>query len=166
MSRRFVVSSGRFSRINSQKWAHQRKTPLPASCAYQNVQQTGLLTQGGQKPSWIDQLTSCSTDQKIIGIRGNRSIVKRDEKNERKRMYPEYQGTMSKNAGFICFCFSFSYSLTDIGWARAHLLIIQHQQSSKQSIVQQLWKFVIEWNIILISWTKYYNSSLEGMEYN
>ena len=29
--------------------------------------------------------------------------------------YPEYQGTMSKKSGFICFFFVFSYSSTDKG---------------------------------------------------
>jgi hypothetical protein len=32
---------------------------------------------------------------------------------------------MSKNSGFICFFFTFSYSLTDSGWVRAQLLIFK-----------------------------------------
>jgi hypothetical protein len=52
-----------------------------------------------------------------IKITSNTPLKYNSESNMEKKLYtyPEYQGTMSKNSGFICFFFTFSYSLTDSG---------------------------------------------------
>lgn len=58
----------------------------------------------------------------------------RGSRRKKLSAYPEYQGTISKKSGFICFFLNFSYSLTDTGWARAHLFIVRHQWSIEEEM--------------------------------
>lgn len=62
-----------------------------------------------------------------------------------RRPYPEYQGTMSRKSGFICF-FSFSSSSSVDGWVSAHLKYLQNITTQILTIQRKEFK-VLEMNI-------------------
>lgn len=97
---------------------------------------------------WYQQVKNClkqisrspiSYQKTIIMIEcGPHQVIKKTMKavkSERlleRGAYPEYQGTISRKSGCICFFFNFSDSFCDTGWVRAQLLMFKETCQTNQ----------------------------------